>query len=481
MRWAAIVPLIAGCSTVRPVDMPISCPDWVTVVGPLVAEDCVSCHGGAQPAGGVDLSTYATALQVSPARLAAIVDPATADSTHAPFVAAHDTLANWVAPSCDRAHVAPLVHPAGIADPSSGDFHGTLLRSTGWNFAYCQKCHGDDFAGGISGVSCLGCHSAATSGPLGCTTCHGQPPSTGAHLAHASGRVTRPYDCTECHVKPAVTTDAGHLTDANGVAKSKATITFGALASMSTTPGYDNGSCDVYCHGASLADTNATAKPPSWSGGPMGCTGCHGQPPSSHTRSDCTECHARVAAPGGTIASKALHIDGAVSLGDDSGTCTACHSKLSAAHDSHTGAKHKLAAPLACSACHVQPATVTDPGHIDHIGGALVFPTTWTPGLAASDGATPSWDGTRCNNVYCHGGGTHLSADSAASILRAPAWTDIGTAALCGACHGVPPTTTPHTTSMTLFSCNACHAATIDATGALISGGKHLDGAIDAN
>lgn len=28
-------------------------------------------------------------------------------------------------------------------------------------FAHCAKCHGDDYAGGLSGVSCTSCHTKA--------------------------------------------------------------------------------------------------------------------------------------------------------------------------------------------------------------------------------------------------------------------------------------------------------------------------------
>src|SRR5690349_9994819 len=74
------------------------------------------------------------------------------------------------------------VHPPGISDPGSPDFHGTLFRGLGWRFDACTDCHGDDFAGVRSAVSCRTCH---TDGPTACTVCHAQPPATGAHVAHA--------------------------------------------------------------------------------------------------------------------------------------------------------------------------------------------------------------------------------------------------------------------------------------------------------
>ena len=56
------------------------------------------------------------------------------------------------------------VHPDGWAQA-----HGTHIADTGWDFAPCQKCHGDDFRGGKAGASCWDCHSDG--GPTGCTTC----------------------------------------------------------------------------------------------------------------------------------------------------------------------------------------------------------------------------------------------------------------------------------------------------------------------
>jgi predicted CxxxxCH...CXXCH cytochrome family protein len=386
--------------------------------------------------------------------------------------------------SCDR------VHPLGVADPGSPDFHGTLVRNLGWDFTTCRGCHGDDFAGGTSGVSCLGCHA---SGPTSCTGCHGQPPETNAHPIHAGGgALGKKFDCVECHVKPQLYTDVGHLFAADGSIINEARVAFGALASASLAtedrpgpPAYTNGTCEnVYCHGGAFQDSNAKHPAPTWRfvwHDQAACGACHGLPPSDHARSQCSECHPKVVDASGRIIDLARHLDGQLSLGDESGTCSACHAVLGGAHASHTNATHGIAKPIACASCHTVPQQVTDPGHIDHADGAIVFPAG-IGGLATDDGAQPSWSAAaaRCSNVYCHGGGTMLASDTSPAIVRQPTWTPGSGAGACGACHGIPPSFAPHTPALTLGDCVQCHPTTIDATGALVPNGTHLDGKVDA-
>src|ERR1041385_1024098 len=73
------------------------------------------------------------------------------------------------------------VHPSGILDPASPDFHVRELERRNWDFAICAKCHGDDWKGGTSNRSCVACHAE---GPTACTTCHGKGPTTNAHVVH---------------------------------------------------------------------------------------------------------------------------------------------------------------------------------------------------------------------------------------------------------------------------------------------------------
>jgi predicted CxxxxCH...CXXCH cytochrome family protein len=271
------------------------------------------------------------------------------------------------------------------------------------------------------------------------------------------------------------------LLDASGKPIEKAQVFFGALAHANgAQPTWDGQTCsNVYCHGATLNDSAALSTQPKWSG-QSACGSCHGIPPSSHTLTSCVSCHPRVVDASGKISSPALHVDGNVSVGDDSGTCNACHATLSGAHTSHLQATHRLRPPLACTDCHALPAEVDSPGHIDH-ATVQVFPDGTSP-LARADGANPTFDvsaGT-CTNVYCHGSGAHLEGDAATTIVRAPSWSATNVAE-CGKCHGVPPIDAAHATSHSLADCHTCHPTTIDATGGLLVGATstHMNGVID--
>ncbi len=223
----------------------------------------------------------------------------------------------------------------------------------------------------------------------------------------------------------------------------------------------------VYCHGGTFTDSKAANTMPLWTGGPAqaACGTCHGLPPSSHARSNCVECHSRVIDGSGNIIDPSRHVDGKISLGDESGTCSACHTidpaKLSGAHFGHMTASLELRGPLSCGDCHRVPTAVDDPGHIDKAGP----PQIAFGRLASANGAQPAWNGIGCSGSWCHG-----------SAL--PTWTDGPSAASCGTCHGIPPAS--HAPGLLLTDCVKCHPTTIDATGAFVANGTHLDGVVNA-
>jgi predicted CxxxxCH...CXXCH cytochrome family protein len=233
-----------------------------------------------------------------------------------------------------------------------------------------------------------------------------------------------------------------------------------------------SGSCAVYCHAQGGAKPNVTWSEPAT---PVGCGDCHRSPPAGHFTGPCTGCHAEANATGTALSGGALHLNGTIDLGDGSGQCGACHGTgdspwpLSAAHPAHE--TPTLTVSLACSSCHVVPTAILDPVHLDgtvHV----VF-----SGLATARGAVPTWNGTTCTNVACHGA-------NLADPPAVPVWNDpSGAQARCGACHGIPPS--EHTTSA---SCDRsdCHGSEValEASGApLISAsGKtlHIDGVIES-
>lgn len=617
--------------------------------------------------------------------LLSLLDPASATAPHVGFGVLHAQLREWVV-DCNASYFRSSIHPGGVLDPSSEDFHGTKIARSDWSFAECQRCHGTDFTGGTSERACTTCHAAGptacatchgadgpssgahrahltggegglaidcaechvkpdiytaeghilrggkadpapaevrfagegkaaftpagatraaapafdpatkscsnvychgstladpaakvpeptwtkdaapscdschgqppanhlgggdckachgqvtdaparisnralhgngsvevgAAGPATCSSCHGDPPQTGAHVAHVTGaRLARPVACTECHVRPASVDATGHIRTAQGeIDGAPVEVTFGALARTrldghsEPAPSWDRSTrtcSNVYCHGAGTTDANASASPPSWTGGPSqaACGGCHGLPPASHSGLDsvaCVLCHERVVNTNLEIIADDLHLDGKVSLGDDSTPCASCHRGPEGlplpdfsgetttaalgvgAHAVHVNAPSRISSRLGCDACHKVPGSVRAVGHIDSALPAEVFPAPFSGPAAA--GGTPSWDRTTATCTSgCHGTGL-LAVDMTPGLVRAPKWTEVGTGqARCGSCHGVPPTDAVHRPNMQLSECASCHPASIDPTGRIIVTGAsgnetsfHVNGVVD--
>jgi len=239
------------------------------------------------------------------------------------------------------------VHPEGWLDSTSVDFHGLFIRESQWDLQNCRECHGGDYTGGITEVSCLTCHPNT---PEDCVVCHGgtddlsgAPPEdldgnvsvtargVGAHTVHLKGdSLASGFACESCHLVPSRFDTTGHA-DSDLPAE----VTFAAFAfTDSANPQYDavNLSCsNIYCHGAwDLAKSESnwafiyTAEriegsraQPVWTDPASGsCGTCHGLPPKGHsprTLTECGGCHFAVA-PDGSIADKSKHINGMVNV-----------------------------------------------------------------------------------------------------------------------------------------------------------------------
>lgn len=359
------------------------------------------------------------------------------------------------------------IHPPGILDPTSEQFHGRELARRGYDFALCASCHGEDFGGGAAEVSCTSCHE---DGPTACVTCHAPRDDSAPHAAHRAADVA----CDECHRVPATWDAPGHVLRDGDVDPSPAEVTFGARAALTLDaadragpPVYEAGRCsNVYCHGDALGDAGGTNPKPRWSDAvATGCGRCHGAPPPDHAQAQCATCHP----------AEAPHIDGAVAVGRTAG-CDGCHGSggdpappydLDAnelttalgvgAHQAHVVGASRLRGPVPCAACHAVPSTVDAAGHID------------TPRPAEVNTAL-GWQRAQatCTSAWCHGSAT-------------PAWTSHGTAS-CGTCHEVPPATPAHAGASSIATCAGCHPRVIDTFGNFVfSGGAsaHIDGDVD--
>ena len=93
--------------------------------------------------------------------------------------------------SCYQCHAGGASgHPATsiwVGSPDSDDFHGKD------DLDRCQTCHGEDYLGGTSGVSCYQCHAGGASGHPATSIWVGSPNSDDFH---GEDDITR---CVTCH------------------------------------------------------------------------------------------------------------------------------------------------------------------------------------------------------------------------------------------------------------------------------------------
>lgn len=534
--WVAALCALAGCTKARPVDDGTpACTTWKQDIGPAFTDAaCAECHGGSLPAAGWSSTTYLGAVGIrtqtefavagDPAsRLLAALDPASPIPAHRVAEPLREEVRRWVV-DCRLSFAHGSVHAPGILNPKDPDFHGKLVHKLGWDFALCGRCHGEDFSGGKAEVSCTQCHAK---GPTDCTTCHSAIAQSGAHGPHLSGApLQHPLGCPECHLAPHRWNEPGHILNPDGTTiETPVKITFGAAAAQTPAgmtrtgpPTYDPAEkqcSNVYCHGGTLNDARAKDAAPRWTDGTTAdsCGGCHGVPPQNHGAiplQTCPLCHVDLMDTTGHLLQPEKHVDGKVDVRADitSTACTACHGEGDSpapprdlhgntavsslgvgAHQSHLKGPHRLTAPVACGDCHLVPANVLSPGHVDADGPARVFPATIAAtSKAFNDGAAPQWDrdaGT-CSNVYCHGGGTKLARDGSPTLSREPRWTGVGTQqVVCGSCHGAPPVDDKHTPDMKLNGCAACHPSVDGYGNPIITGApgqetsKHINGVVD--
>ncbi|MBI5473899.1 MAG: CxxxxCH/CxxCH domain-containing protein [Ignavibacteriae bacterium] len=76
--------------------------------------------------------------------------------------------------SCVTCHEATsgTIHGKGWEVPGSANFHGNAIAAASWDMRPCQTCHGVTYTGGRVPSSCARCH-ANPGGPQNCATCHG--------------------------------------------------------------------------------------------------------------------------------------------------------------------------------------------------------------------------------------------------------------------------------------------------------------------
>jgi predicted CxxxxCH...CXXCH cytochrome family protein len=289
----------------------------------------------------------------------------------------------------------------------------------------CSKCHGyPPPAPHGAATSCSGCHADTVSADgsidvagghhvdgrldVTCGGCHGDPPASGAHVAHSGpddpvlhgtygdlstlqdrypGPDPEPvptsyaYGCGHCHPLDVARHRDGvvqvELTDAAapaGTLKARAHATAGWDAQSATCSG-------VYCHSSAEEPSPAFMVTPAWtSGATPACGACHGNPPAYPS--------------GGAGAQDA---NSHVNLADDGYEFGHFLGMPGVWHN--TGHGGRGAAPITCQTCHygtVDPANTAPGGfyYLDTTGTYLI--PGGDPGRFASGWAT-QLDCTSCH------------------------------------------------------------------------------------
>ncbi|MDP2311479.1 MAG: c-type cytochrome domain-containing protein [Pseudomonadota bacterium] len=334
----------------------------------IFASECVVCHQGAAPAGGLDLELDAHAATVGIASslyagrtLVVEGDPdasllynkvagAQAAGEGGPMpsgsaLAAEDleVIRAWIADGasdvCSSVDTATGdYHPEGWEAPTA---HGLAAKLQ--DADVCTDCHGPTLEGGNVDVSCDTCHTAGWRED--CTFCHGDPDTspTGAppegiadqvdaaelrfppHATHvAATELKVAFDCTQCHVKPTDILSEGHVF-VGDTSPGVADVMFAAGLSTAAYWNGTNGTCsNLYCHGDGQGDNGTMVAT-----GSVSCGDCHAVTESGeagwsemsgehreHLRFDdgepisCNECHGEVVNGAGAIVHVEEHVDG---------------------------------------------------------------------------------------------------------------------------------------------------------------------------
>jgi predicted CxxxxCH...CXXCH cytochrome family protein len=132
------------------------------------------------------------------------------------------------------------------------------------------------------------------------------------------------------------------------------------------------------------------------------------------------------------------------------------------AHQAHLGAASTWHRQVQCADCHVVPAEVGSPGHLDGDNRAEVK-------FSMNAGPNAAWNGTTCT-TGCHGSAAIGGAQPT------PTWTRVdGSQATCGSCHGVAPPA-PHPADT---KCASCHPTMEEGSTTFRDPASHINGVVD--
>lgn len=334
-----------------------------------------------------------------------------------------------------------VIHPAGWVNVVQD--HQAFALTLSWTTCATAACHGPALEGGNAGPSCfnlsVGCH-AGTGGDPGAP----HPAAFVAPAAHGPLAKANQAFCGNCHGRPQNNFDGGFVADLPGVA-----------------PINPNGACSL-CH------PSAKAHPTNWQGSndldPTYAASHRGVDQTTQTRS-CSLCHLTTGAGISPVAAAPSCFTAGHSNAD--GSTTGCHAAgpLTAPHpvdgSYRAPSAHGAAAKqdlTACQPCHALPGNTvpgSNPRFNVAIGSLVSGCETCHPAFYAHP---ETWAGPNPGNVFhyqagnvdhactlCHGanldgvGGVNAAgAAPGRSCLQCHA--DITLFNLdCSSCHGYPP------------------------------------------
>jgi len=376
--------------------------------------------------------------------------------------------------SCFTCHES-YPHKPGWADTTSAQSHGNYLRLNMGTLAGCAKCHGTDYAGGTSGTSCYTCHGSYPhkTGWAGAVPAS----SHGGYLAQTNWKLS---ECAGCHGKDfkGGTSGVSCFTCHASYPHANEFQLAGGHQFYLYQHGYPLAQCKT-CHGATY-DGGTVVSVSCMAAGchvdaggvkksPEACNTCHGQ--FRAVASDRISPAPPKGVLGDSLAtsrSVGAHREHLVSgtLGKDV-KCVECHAvPAQTAAGGHIDTK--LPAEVAFNDTLARLASSAGTFHPSPSYNA-------TTQQCSNTYCHGNWKATKAtapvSYQYAYTDSVMMGANNS------PVWTAGGVGAACSSCHSLPPT--GHMT-FPLASCVNCHQGVVNGSGDIIDKSKHINGKINA-
>jgi len=333
-----------------------------------------------------------------------------------------------------------------IAGWFNSDAHGITAKTQSNGFSSCQECHGSDYSGGITSMSCFTCH--------GVNAPHTRAPWTGGARSHTNTNPDNAPVCALCHSGKSPTpapqgTPPGCFNN----------------TLCHATPGHAAGWSNPDVHGSSAKSlTNGFAT----------CKSCHGPGfTGGSVQTSCFTCHGVSAphSPAPWIGAVRTHTT------TDAGNASACAS----CHTNGTNSSRQPSQPAPAGTapgcfnntlCHGPAGHAAGWNAPDQHGASVKSQPDGLVSCQECHGAgfTGGTSGTSC--FTCHGVSAPHSPAPWIGVVRTHTTTDAGNASACASCHAnganssrQPSQPAPAGTAPGCFNNTLCHSAAIHAVG----------------